>query len=158
MDAAQVPLSGSMGKKLRWGRIILGTIVFSIIAQVVHTVGAMLEMDYYKMEEYFSVWSKLMMPAGGAPPAEFYYVSIAFTLISAFFVVLFYAIVKDAIPGRGIGRGLLYGFLMFLLIPLSGLFMTVLLINLPLMLVIMWGVEGLIIYLVNGMLIAKLIK
>ena len=158
METPQVPRSGHMNKKIVWGRVIIAFILFTVIAMIVHTVGAMLTMGYYQMEEYFCVWSKVMMPAEGPPPIEFTIISIVFNLILAFFITVFYAKIKDVLPGRGAGKGLFYGLFLFLIVGLAGFFMTYMFINLPMMLNIAWLIEGLIIYLIGGWIISKLVK
>ncbi|MEW6407173.1 MAG: hypothetical protein AB1465_00585 [Patescibacteria group bacterium] len=69
--------------KFPWARFLAVSIFYVIITQVIHTVAAMLTMKYYLMEEYFPIWSRIMMPAEGAPSTSFYYYSLAFGFISA---------------------------------------------------------------------------
>lgn len=135
-------------------KIILAVIVFAIISQVIHGIGVYLEMDYYLIEEYFPVWSKIMMPAAGPPPT-FYIYSIGFAVITGFFFMIVYGIVRNSIPGKtAVKKGLNYGFLIFLVGGLPGYLALILLINLPAILIVYWAIEGLITNLINGAVIA----
>lgn len=139
-------------------KLFLAAIVFMIVAQVVHTIGAVVTMDHYLDSKYFSVWSKMMMPKAGPPPAEFFYFSIAFGFIAALIYTYAYAVLRKAIPGKDyLNKGLSYGSLIFLIGTVPGSLSLILLINLPMMLIITWAVEGLVIALVGGVLIAKIV-
>ena len=85
---------------MNWKRIIIAAIVFAIIAQVLHTVESMLTMDFYMDPEYFGVWSKLLMPTAGPPPAEFFYASVISSLIIALIYAVVYDVVKGSLPGK----------------------------------------------------------
>ena len=54
-------------------RMIGAGVLFGIIALIVHWIFAYVGMDYYLDPAYFPVWSKLMMPTAGPPPASFLY-------------------------------------------------------------------------------------
>ena len=100
-----------------------------------------------------------MMPSSGQPPAEFYYLSIAFTFIGGLLFTIVYLIIEKGLPGATvIKKGLNYGFLMFLVGGISGYLAMILLINLPMMLLVYWAIEGLIINLICGIVIARINK
>ena len=144
-------------KDISIGKVFLAGILYTIVAQIVHSIGAALSMKYYLIEKYFPVWSKLMMPSAGPPPASFMMYSIAFGLIGGILISLVYGVIKDGIPGDTLAnKGLVYGLLLFLVAGIPGSLALTLLINLPAMLIVVWAVEGLIIYLLNGMIIAKI--
>jgi hypothetical protein len=146
-------------RKLTVPRMVAAIIVFVIVAQVLHIVGAYAGMGYYTDPAYMDVWSPIMMPGPGPPPMEFYGYSIGFGLITAFFFVLVYSLVGCCVPGKSLfSRGLMYGFLIFLVGSLSGILMTFLIVNVPLVLTVLWAIEGLIISLINGVLVAYLIR
>lgn len=139
-------------------KIIVAGIVFTIIAQVIHTAESFATMDFYKDPTYFSVWSKIMMPGPGAPPMEFYIYSIVFSIITGIIYALVYTVISKSIPGKTIVKqGLFFGFLLFLIgIPWS--LTMYLLINLPVLLLAFWAMTTLIIDLVAGIIIAKIVK
>ncbi len=141
------------------GGMLLAAICFAVMAQVIHTAGAFLAMSYYTDPAYFPVWSKLMMPANGAPPAEFFLLSIVFSFIEAIMFAGAYSVLMKAIPGKGtIMKGMNYGAILFLVAALPGTLSMSLLINLPVELLGMWAIENLVVLLLGGIIIAKLVK
>ena len=144
---------------MNWKRIIIAAIVFAIIAQVLHTVESMLTMDFYMDPEYFGVWSKLLMPTAGPPPAEFFYASVISSLIIALIYAVVYDVVKGSLPGKTfIKKGLQYGIILFMIVQIPGLLGMYLLVNLPTLLLVYWGISSLVISLIGGIAFAKIIK
>jgi len=147
-----------MALKISWPRILAVAILYAIVSEIVMTLGAVADMSYYMDTNYFSVWSKIMMPAAGPPPAEFYYTGIIFQLVAGFLFALVYRVIKGSVPGKGWNnKGLMYGFLVFLVAGIPTTFMLVLLINLPLGLLLSWMLQSLVVYLIGGLLAAKII-
>jgi hypothetical protein len=141
------------------GRIVLSGVIFAAISYVIHMLGALLDMGYYLDPNYFRVWSKIMMPTAGPPPMEFTLYSSLFSLIGGILFALVYYYVKDSIKLNGaVKKGLFYGLLVTLVAVIPGYLSLILLINLPLMLVVSWAVQGVIVNLLGGMITAKLIK
>ncbi|MBU4467000.1 hypothetical protein KKF47_02975, partial [Patescibacteria group bacterium] len=57
-------------------------------------------MKYYLMHQYFGVWSLVMMPSlGVTPPANFFVISILFSLVTGLFLAVFYEFVKSLLAG-----------------------------------------------------------
>lgn len=140
-------------------RMIVAGILVGMIAQIVHSVFAYVGMDYYLDPVYFPVWSKIMMPTAGPPPISFLYYSIIFNIISGILFAFVYTVLGSCVPGKKfIIRGLMYGFLVFLVGAIPGYLAMYLLINLPTELIALWAVESLIIYSIGGMVVAKLIS
>jgi hypothetical protein len=138
-------------------KFLLAAALFTAVAQIVHTIGAVLSMGYYTDPAYFSVWSKVMMPAAGPPPAGFYLISIGFGFLTALIFVYMFDILKKSVPGKDyLRKGLSYGALLFLLATVPSSFSMLLLINLPFGLVASWAVEELVIMLAGGILMAKI--
>ncbi len=146
-------------KKISFGRVLGAGIVFAIISMIIHSLDGIIGMKYYLMEEYFPVWSKLMMPAAGPPPASFMVYSLLFALITGILLAIVYNVVKSSLKVKGLAKkGLMYGFLVFLVGSIPGLLMTYLVINLPVALTWLWVLESLIIDLLGGMAIAGINK
>ena len=146
-----------MEGNIRIGRLIISAIIFTIVSELIHWGGAMLGMGYYMNPAYAKVWSKLMMPAAGPPPPSFMAYSLLFAFISALLFVLVFQIVRRGVPGSGPAmRGLMYGFLVFLIAAIPGMLSMRLLINLPVGLLWMWTAEYFIIYLLNGFIIGAI--
>ena len=143
---------------MKWGKIVLAAIVFTIIGQIIHTIFAQLEMAYYLMPEYFPVWSKIMMPTAGPPGMEFF----TFSIILAFIAALIYSgafdLLKASIPGASkIKKGIFFGIILFLVAGLPSMFTLYLLINLPAGLIASWTVSEFIIFLIGGAAIGKIL-
>ncbi len=139
-------------------KALLAVVIMIVIAMIINTVIAQFTMSYYQDPAYFSVWSKLMMPAEGPPPASFFWYSALFQLIAAAFFVLVYYFVGSAVPGRKAGRGVMYGIFVFLIGSLPGFLSLFLLINLPFGIVLWWLLSGLIISVLAGLFTALLVK
>lgn len=145
--------------KINAWRVFWAGILFGIIAQIIHSIGAFLSMSYYTMPAYFSVWSKIMMPGPGAPPASFYLYSLLFSIIGGILVALVYGVVKNSVPGKTIaGKGLNYGVLVFLIGGIPGYLTLLLLINLPAALVLYWAVESLVVDLFGSIVLAWIMR
>ena len=139
------------------GRLVISAIVVTIIAQLIDWGGAMLGMGYYMNPAYAKVWSKLMMPTPGPPPPSFMAYSLLFAFISAVLFVLVFQIVRQGVPGGGPAlKGLMYGFLVFLIAAIPGMLSMYLIINLPVGLLWMWTAECFIIYLLGGLIVGAI--
>lgn len=141
-------------------KMVLAAIAYTVIAYVIHTVSSMLTMNYYTDPKYFPVWSKLMMPTAGPPPASFMYYSITFSFIIGLIFSYLYLFFKECIPGKTmINRGVFYGLVLFLVAGIPFFLTNYLLVNLPLGLLIYWLIiDGLITYIIGGIAIAWLNK
>jgi hypothetical protein len=145
--------------KISYWRILLSGVLYAIVAQVIHTIGAMLAMSYYTMEEYLPVWSKIMMPTAGPPPISFMVYGIVYAFITGLLFTGLYIHLGKALPYKSVvKKGLSYGLAVFCLAGIPGALSMHLLFNLPLVLIISWTIEGLVIYLLNGMIVAKLAR
>lgn len=142
--------------RMNFWKILLSGILFAIIAQIIHTIGAFLTMSYYIDANYFAVWSKIMMPAAGPPGWEFYAYAIGFSIITGILLSIVYVAVSCCFSGNAFKKGMLYGFLLFLAAGIPSALSLYLLISLPLALIINWAVEGLVAYLIGGMIIAAI--
>ena len=139
-------------------RIIAAGIVYMIVSQIIHTLEAFGTMGYYLIPDYFQVWSKIMMPGMGPPGAEFYYYSFGFALVAGILFALVYALAGCCLPGSDMKRGAYYGFLIWLVAGIPSMLSLILLVNLPWDLVGIWTIIGLVVYLINGALAAKIVK
>ena len=145
--------------KVKAWRVIIAGILFALIGQVIHTLGVFLGMSYYMDPKYSSLWSKLMMPTAGPPPPSFMAYSLGFGIIIGILFSLVYAWIRGGLKGKSnVAKGLFYGFILFLVSCIPGFLSLYLLINIPLILNILWLVEGLIIDLIGGIVIALLVK
>jgi len=140
-------------------KLIIAAIAYTIISQIIHIVDAFLTMNFYLMPQYFGVWSKIMMPGEGPPPATFYAFSILFALITGVIFAFIYLTIMKAVPGKTkLQKGLAYGFILFLVNGIPGFLSLYLIVNLPTVLIIYWLIENLVIFLISGVVFAKLFK
>ena len=143
---------------MKWKRIVIAGMLFAIISQILRSVEAMLTLDFYMDPNYFSVWSKVMMPTEGPPPAEFYYLSIVTGLATGIIYAAVYAKISKSLTSKtALRKGLEYGLILFLMVQIPGLLGMYMLINLPAMLMVYWGVSSLFIALIGGIVIAKIV-
>ena len=140
-------------------KIFLAGIICMAISFVINMVSSILTMGFYKDPAYFQVWSKIMMPTAGPPPWYFSLYALGFSLLGGIFIAIVYYHVKGAFKQKSaVKKGLFYGFLLFLVAGIPPMLSMILLINLPLMLAISWMIMSGIILLLDGMVVAKLIK
>jgi hypothetical protein len=86
-------------------------------------------------------------------------VSLAFSFISGLLFALVYALVKGSVPGKGWkNKGLMFGFLIFLIAGIPSMMSLYLLINLPPGLLLSWMLQSSLTYLLVGLATARLVK
>lgn len=145
-------------KKIDWRKTILAAVAFTVIAQITHSLFALMGMDYYLKKAYFPVWSKLMMPETGPPPLSFTAYSLLFSFISAMIFAYIYNWVKGCLEGKTpVEKGLCFGLILYFVGSIPGYLSLILLINLPLGLIGLWAIESLIVSLAGGIAIVKII-
>jgi hypothetical protein len=94
-----------------------------------------------------------MTPAFKAPTApEMQLMWVVPFLTGAMFAVI-YSLARQAVPGKGAGKGLAYGFLMWIFGSVTGMLMTWTSFAVADLLVLDWLVAGLATYLVSGILL-----
>jgi len=144
-------------KELKWKKIILVGLIYTVFTTLIHQLEAVLSMKYYQMPQYFGVWSKLMMPKAGPPPPEFFITSLIFTFYSGISLALVYYYIKDLLPKLFWKRVFLFADLM---VAASFIFFTIpsyLLFNLPYQLILSWFVSSFVILLLTSLTLVKII-
>jgi len=142
---------------MNWQKIIIAAIIYTVIAHIFHYAGVLLTMDYYTNPLYFPLWSKLMMPEPGAPPTGFFIATLVVNLAIGFVFAGMYSILKKAVPGKKLRKGVNYGIILFFLTCVPWILVTYLLLAVPEMLLLAWTAESLIIYTLGGMAFSKLL-
>ena len=134
-------------------------ILMMIIGQIAWFLETMVDMAHYANPAYFGVWSKLMMPAAGAPPTEFFILSVVVSIIGWAIFACAYSVFGNAIKAKNeLMKGLTFGGWVFLLATLPGSLSMFMLFNLPAMLLVSWTIVGVVLNLVAGVLVARFIK
>jgi hypothetical protein len=143
--------------KIAWWKVFQIGAIYTVIAAVVHTLESMVMMKWYQMPEYFGVWSKLMMPKAGPPPAEFFITSTIGSFMTGISLCAIYYYLKEYLPKNETKRILFFA---DLLVATSFIFFTVplyLLINIPPALLGSWFVSGFILNLAASALIIQVL-
>jgi len=145
--------------KVNWVKLVIAAVLMVIVGMVINNISAMMDMRHYMNPAYCQVWSKIMMPNAGPPPIEFFCWSLGLSFIAALLFGWVYNVLKAAVPGSGVLiKGFWYGVLVFLVGSLPGMFSLYLLINLPRSLIASWTISGFVIAVVDGCIVAWLIK
>lgn len=143
-------------REIVWGKALLVGVIFTVLSTVVHQIEAMLTMKYYVDPQYFGVWSKLMMPAAGPPPAQFMITSLIFTFATGISITLIYYYLKDLLPKNVMRRTFLFA---DLLIATSFVFFTLpvyLMFNVPVGLLVSWFISSFLIITAASAVIVKI--
>jgi len=142
---------------LLW-KIVLFGVIFAAISQIIHNICAFLGMNYYTDPKYFALWSKIMMPAQAAPGFGFYLYALFFAFVSGMLFALVFTVVKKGVPFKGIKKGIAYALLVFLIATVPNSLATILTLAIPYCLVALWVIEALVIYLLTGIVLAKMFR
>jgi hypothetical protein len=138
---------------------LLATALTTMAAQVVHTIGAWLSLNYYMDPNYRQVWSTLMMPSNGPPPADFYVLSIFFGFISAAILCGFFLLIRNSLSNQyNIIRGLYFSAIVTLVVSIPSTFSMMLLVNFPTGLLLNWLLEMVAINLLTGLIVGWLLR
>jgi hypothetical protein len=139
-------------------KILLTSVIFTIISFVIHQIEAVLTMKYYLMPQYFGVWSRVMMPGKGPPPVSFMVTSLIFTFVTGVSVTLIYYYLKDHLP-KETGKRIFY--FADLMVGTSFVFFTLptyLMFNVPLGLLVSWFVSSFVILTLGSWVLVKIVK
>jgi hypothetical protein len=145
-------------KEISIKKVLLTSVIFTVIASVIHQIEAIVMMKYYVDPRYFGIWSKLMMPSAGPPPPQFMITSLIFSFVTGVSVALIYYYLRDHLPPVGLKRVFYFA---DLLIATSFLFSTLpmyLMFNVPLGLLISWFISSFVILTINSWILVKIIK
>jgi len=145
-------------EEISWKKVFLVSFLFMIISFIIRQIEAILTMNYYKMPEFFGVWSKEMMPKAGPPPTSFAIMSLVFAFATGISLSLIYYYLKDHLPREKKKRIFYFADLM---IGTSFVFFTLpvyLMFNVPPGLLISWFVSSFIILTMTSWILVKIIK
>ena len=144
--------------KISIGKLVLCGIIYTVVAMIIRNVEAILTMKYYVMPEYFGVWSKLMMPSAGPPPASFIITSLIMSFVSGVSLGLVYYYIRDMLPKEFAKRVFFFA---DLTVGLQFVFFTLpvyLMFNVPVGLLISWFISSFMILLAVSYTFVRIIK
>lgn len=145
-------------KKFHWKKIIIASIILTVIDVVVRQIEAFMTMKYYLMPEYFGLWSKLMMPKPGPPPAEFFIISILFSFLTSLVLATVFVYVKDVFPKQYWMRVLGYAKITILFMLVFSYLPMILLINVPYTLLASWFTSSALIVITGTVIFVKMLN
>ncbi|MCL5438633.1 MAG: hypothetical protein M1268_01445 [Patescibacteria group bacterium] len=145
-------------KRNRWDKVFIAAILYTVIAMLARQVEAILTIDYYKMPDYFGVWSKTMMPNAGPPPASFLGISLLFTFIGGLVLAIFYNYIKGLLPEKLLKRAFSYTEIVVVLILVLSYFPMYMLFNLPFTLLVIWFITTFVVIFLGSIVFVKLLK
>ncbi len=145
-------------KGIKWGRTVIAGIVFTAISMVVHNVEAIINMRYYQLPEYFSVWSKLMLPTAGPPPASFFAWSALISLASGIVLAIVYSAVKILLPKGAAIRAASFTILISLILLVFSTLPLLIMVNLPFALILAWFLDGIVAVFLSALAFNRILK
>jgi len=146
-------------KKVPWLKVLWATLAFAAIDTVLRQAEAFATMKYYLMPEYFTVWSKIMMPKAGPPEASFYIAALIGSLLGGLVMVLAYLLLKKHYLSGNIWQQALHFTLkMNILLLVFSYYPMWLMIRLPLALICSWFVTGVVVTFLGGLIFVKIFK
>lgn len=122
-------------------KIIVGGLLAGLAIMVVSFIIGSMTADMYKMSNA-AMWK----PMG----QDWFWSMLAYDFVVGLILAYVWSIVKGAIPGTGIQKGLFFGLLVFLLGTIPGMGMTYLTMNIRNKMIIVWTMNGLFNYLLAG--------
>ena len=122
-------------------KIIVGGLLAGLAILVVGMIFGSLTADMYKMA-----------PANMFKPMEqnWFLQILVYDLALGFILAYVYSVIKSAIPGSGIQKGLIFGLIIFLVGTVPWMGITYLTMNIRNKLILMWTLNGLANYLLAG--------
>jgi|GEM_PF-3003552 len=140
-------------------RIFIASIVFLVVAQLLHVGGIAISIDYYTHPNHYDLWSPLLISFGNINTGiSFFLVNLGFGFLGAVVFVLVYTELGKALKGSPVEKGVSFGLLVFLVTNLPGSMSMFLLLNIPVEIVILWVLESFIIYLVGGAFVGYVLR
>jgi hypothetical protein len=141
-----------------WRNLSFAAVAYAAISEIVHVFGAAIDMPYYADQANQGLWSKVMMPSGGAPGLSFFLLSVIIALISGFIFAAAYTVLKASFRQKSyIDRGLSFGIVLFILVGVTGALSMSLTFAVPAGLGLSWMLQGLVTSLAGSIAFAKLL-
>lgn len=145
-------------KKVSYGKILISALAFALVSFIVNEVAAVMQMNYYLLPDYFTVWSKVMMPIAGPPPTSFYVISFIFSLVTGLVVASLYGCVNCQESKKYWQTVICFTCLLASLSLVFFYLPTYLLINLPLMLLVDWFIGSVITFFLSSLILVRIMK
>lgn len=141
-------------KHIHWKNVLISGSIAAVCTILLLQIEAVFTMKWYMDPAYFSVWSTVMLPNAGPPPAAFYGISLLFTLATACTMAAVFDFMKTLF-GKGYWQRVI-GFtdIMVGLMIVFMYFPMYLMVRLPLPLLGVWLMTGFVSVFVSAMIFA----
>jgi len=124
-------------------KIIIGGLLAAIVIIIMGMVFGAMSSDMYKMSPKI-----LWKPMGG----DWFTKMIIFDIVSGLILAYVFSIIKGALPGAGLVKGISFGLIIFFVGTFLGLTMTYLTMAVRTKLIAVWSLNSLINYLLAGLI------
>lgn len=145
-------------KQINWKKSLIAALVYTVVSLGVRQLEAAFTLDYYTNPDYFDLWSNLMMPEAGPPPANFLLVSLLFAFFTGLVMTALYQLLLPKLSKSFWRRVLEFTDIVIGLFLVLSFMPMYLLLNLPFGLLLSWFVSNAAIVFLSTIGFAKLLK
>ncbi|MBU0567218.1 hypothetical protein KJ693_03880 [bacterium] len=127
-------------------------LIAGVVSRIAGTILGIMTCGWLFNWVYALEPTEIWKPMAGPPPLWFNLAGLALGIILA----LVYALLIKSIPGKGIVKGLVFGLFVWLVGILPGMLATYTFMRIATTVVIYWTIQGLVVLLVEGVIIAAI--
>jgi len=124
-------------------KIIIGGLLAGLVIAIMGMVFGAMSADMYKMSP-----KALWKPMG----SDWFTQMVIFDFVTGLLLAYVFSMIKGALPGEGLLKGVSFGVLVFAVGPLLGLTMTYLTMAVRTRLIAVWALNGLVNYVIAGLI------
>lgn len=135
--------------KQNQGKIFQAGILVGIVLLILNSIESFMAGNLYSNSEP-ALWQEMS--------GNWWLNMLIFNLIVGLILALVYSVLHKGVPDKGAGKGLQYGFWVWLVGNVPGLFFTMLTMAVPTELVVVWLISNLINLLIAGLIIGALVR
>jgi len=124
-------------------KVIIGGLLAGVVILLMGMVFGAMSAEMYKQSPQV-FWK----PMGG----DWFTKMAVFDLVTGLVLAVIFSIIKSALPGNGLMKGISFGIIIWIVGPLLGLTMTYLTMAIRVKLIAVWTLNGLVNYLLSGLI------
>ena len=125
-------------------KVIVGGVLAGLVMVVVGFIVGGMTAEMYRMSP-----AALWKPMGG----NWFLQMVVYDIVVGLILSFVYSILKSAVPGSGLQKGIIFGLLVWLVGTLPGMGITYLTMNVRNLMLTVWALNGLANYVLSGMVI-----
>ena len=145
-------------KNINLKKLLVASLVYTLIAMIIHEIEALLTLQYYMKPQYFGLWSRLLMPTAGPPPLEFFVTSFLFSFTTGIALAFVYFLIKDQLSTKFRERSLLFADILICMYFVFFTLPTYLMFNAPFGLLVIWFISAFVILTLSAMAYVKIFR